>query len=163
MTPEALATIKRLVENGATVIGNPPLKSPSLVNYPACDAKVSALSKSIWGGDEVAKNVTRIDHGAGMIFWGGDLDPTSDLYPSYSATASVLSGLGLPRDFSSPSGKLRYIHRQTEDHDIYFVSNRTAEQVVTEGVFRIERRQPQLWDPVNGETRPLKRFNLPVA
>ncbi len=158
MTPETLATIKKLLEAGATVIGNPPVKSPSLVNYPACDAEVSRLAESIWGGAEVPEEVTRVDRGKGEVFWGGDLAPSSGLFPSYRATASVLSGLGLPEDFSSPSGKLRYIHRRTEDCDFYFVSNRTEERVVTEGVFRIGGRQPQLWDPVTGTTRQLDDY-----
>ena len=49
MTPETLVTLTRLVKNGATVIGNPPRKSPSLVGYPACDREVQKLSKNLWG------------------------------------------------------------------------------------------------------------------
>ncbi|TWT81533.1 hypothetical protein CA13_29860 [Planctomycetes bacterium CA13] len=158
MTPESLATIKKLVEAGATVIGNPPVKSPSLVDYPACDDEVSRLAESIWGGAEVPEEVTRIERGKGEVFWGGALAPSSGLFPSYLTTESILFGLGLPEDFSSPSGKLRYIHRQTEDRDFYFVANRTEERVDTEGIFRIEGRQPQLWDPVTGTTRQLENY-----
>jgi hypothetical protein len=61
----------------------------------------------------------------------------------------------LPEDFSSPSGKLRFLHRKTAEHDIYFVSNRSDERVDTEGIFRIDGLQPQLWDPVAGTTREL--------
>ena len=155
MTPETLACIGRLVKAGATVIGNPPLESPSLVNYPACDATVTTLAAKMWGGKESPAAVSRIDFGSGAIYWGGNLKPSSGIYPSYAATATLLSGLGLAEDFSSPSGKLRFIHRQTADCDFYFVSNRTEEKVVTEGVFRIDGCQPQLWDPVTGKTRTL--------
>ena len=158
MTPETLATIKKLVEAGATVIGNPPVKSPSLVDHPACDAEVCKLAESIWSGTEVPEGMARVDRGKGEVFWGGDLAPTSGLFPSYRATASVLSGLGLPEDFSSPSGKLRCIHRRTDDCDFYFVSNRTEERVVTEGIFRIGGHQPQLWDPTTGTTRRLADY-----
>ena len=96
-----------------------------------------------------------IELGKGDVFWGGDVAPSSGLFPSYRVTASLLSGLGLPEDFSSPSGKLRYIHRRTEDCDFYFVANRTEEQFVTQGIFRVGGRQPQLWDPVTGNTRQL--------
>lgn len=158
MTPETLAKVGELVAAGATVIGNPPVKSPSLVNHPACDAAVSTLAGKIWGGTKPPAAVTRIDHGKGAIYWGGDLKASSDLYPTYAATASLLSGLGLAEDFTSPSGMLRFLHRRTADRDIYFVSNRSGGQVVTEGVFRIDGLQPHLWDPLTGETRPLEKF-----
>jgi methionine-rich copper-binding protein CopC len=160
MTPETLAVVERLVKAGATVIGNPPVESPSLVDHPACDAKVSALAKSIWGETKPPEKVTRIDHGSGAIFWGGELDQKSGLYPTYRATAAVLAGLGLAEDFSSPSGKLRFIHRRTDDCDVYFVSNRTGGKVVTEGHFRVQGRRPQLWDPVSGETRALGQYDV---
>jgi hypothetical protein len=37
-------------------------------------------------------------------------------------------------DFSSPPGKLRFLHRQTADRDIHFVANRTQEQLANKGV-----------------------------
>ena len=46
MTPRLLRKIRELVEAGATVIGMPPKASPSLSDYPHCDAEVQELSKS---------------------------------------------------------------------------------------------------------------------
>ncbi len=158
MTPETLALIEKLVKSGAIVIGNPPVKSPSLVNYPDCDTAVASLAKTIWGATTPPARVTRIERGNGVVYWGGDLKAVTDLYPTYAATAAVLEGLGLAQDFTSPSGKLRYIHRRTEDCDLYFVSNRTDERIETEGIFRVAGLQPQLWDPVTGETRALGQF-----
>jgi len=57
MTPELLARIRELVKAGATVIGNPPKKSPSLVGYPACDERVQELAKELWGARPVAEQV----------------------------------------------------------------------------------------------------------
>jgi tRNA(Met) C34 N-acetyltransferase TmcA len=45
MTPELLAKIRDLVKAGATVIGSRPQKSPSLVNYPQCDAAVKRMKQ----------------------------------------------------------------------------------------------------------------------
>lgn len=160
MTPETLACIERLVKAGATVIGNPPVKSPSLVGYPACDTTVSTLAGKIWGGTQPPSTVARIDYGSGAIHWGGALAVTKDLYPTYQATADLLAGQGLAKDFSSPSGKLRFLHRQTADDDIYFVSNRSEEKVMTEGIFRIDGLRPQLWDPLMGETRELGDYRM---
>jgi hypothetical protein len=158
MTPETLTKIGELVRAGATVIGNPPVKSPSLENFPACDAKVASLAQTMWPGTTAPAAATRIDCGKGAIHWGGDLDPKTDIYPDYSATAAVLAGLGLPEDYTSPSGKLRFIHRRTKEREIYFVSNRSGENLTTEGVFRVEGLPPELWDPVTGKTRALQSY-----
>jgi len=49
MTPDTLETITKLVKAGATVIGNPPRKSPSLVGYPKCDDRLQELVEKLWG------------------------------------------------------------------------------------------------------------------
>src|ERR1051325_1212202 len=54
MTPVLLRKIGELVQAGATVIGPPPLKSPSLQGYPQCDEEIRRLVKEMWGSD-VAK------------------------------------------------------------------------------------------------------------
>ena len=43
MTPETARKIAELTKAGAIVIGRPPQKSPSLSDYPACDATVKSL------------------------------------------------------------------------------------------------------------------------
>lgn len=156
MTPGTLAKIDELVKAGATVIGNPPVKSPSLMNHPACDQEVATLAAKMWGGTRRPEVMKRIDRGKGAIYWGGDPKAGDDLYPTYATTAALLAGLGVSEDFTSPSGKLRFLHRRTAERDIYFVSNRTAERLVTLGVFRIEGATPHLWDPVTGRTRALR-------
>jgi hypothetical protein len=49
MTPETLAVITRLVHSGATVVGKPPRKSPSLVGFPECDRQLRELAEQLWG------------------------------------------------------------------------------------------------------------------
>ncbi len=75
MTPGLLAKILDLVKAGATVVGTPPLKSPSLSGYPACDAEVQALAKDLWGSTDVPKTATKRSYGNGVIHWGGELSP----------------------------------------------------------------------------------------
>jgi hypothetical protein len=48
MTPALLRKVKELVKAGATVVGPPPLKSPSLSGYPQCDAEVKKLAAELW-------------------------------------------------------------------------------------------------------------------
>jgi len=167
MTPALLAKIRDLVNAGATILGNPPMKSPSLMGYPACDAEVMNLAKELWGGTEVPQTATIRSFGKGMIHWGGDLSKRSDvmeegqvnpsLYPSYDLTAGLLKEMGVPQDFAA-NGPVRYGHRRTDDRDIYFVSNRSDAPVKAECRFRVGQGTPQLWDPVTAEMRPLPQF-----
>ncbi len=55
MTPALLKKILQLVESGATVLGAPPTSSPSLHNYPECDAQVKHLAGELWGKAPYAK------------------------------------------------------------------------------------------------------------
>src|SRR5439155_14854454 len=49
MTPRLLRRIKEFVEAGAIVEGRRPTKSPSLVDYPHCDAELDELGRALWG------------------------------------------------------------------------------------------------------------------
>ena len=49
MTPRLLRKISELVASGATVVGGPPRKSPSLANYPRCDDQVKKMANKLWG------------------------------------------------------------------------------------------------------------------
>ena len=51
--------IKELVETGATVIGKPPCRSPSLAGYPQCDEEVNRLAAEIWGTAAEARRTRR--------------------------------------------------------------------------------------------------------
>ena len=57
MTPQLLAKIRDMVKAGATVVGLPPAKSPSLSDYPACDKRVQSLAKELWGTLETPATV----------------------------------------------------------------------------------------------------------
>jgi hypothetical protein len=48
MTPGLLEKIVKLVEDGATILGAPPLSSPSLSNHPDCDHRVLELAAKLW-------------------------------------------------------------------------------------------------------------------
>ena len=75
MTPALLAKIQELVKAGATVVGSPPVKSPSLMGYPECDGKVQALAKDLWGSLDAPQTVTKRIYGKGALHWGGELSP----------------------------------------------------------------------------------------
>ncbi len=159
MTPELLEKIESLVQNGAIIIGNPPVKSPGLSGFPKCDQKVRSLAEMVWGGMETPEKETMRNYGKGKIYWGGQLSKTdtTELYPHYEVTAELLKRMGVERDFVA-SGSIRYTHRTTNDRDIYFISNRTNSPVQDNCTFRDGTGTPELWDPVTGETRLLSDF-----
>jgi hypothetical protein len=57
-------------------------------------------------------------------------------------------------------GSLRYTHRREGDTDLYFVANRAAFAVRATCTFRVERRRPELWDPMSGAVRSLSQFHF---
>lgn len=64
MTPALLRKVKELVQAGATVVGAPPKKSPSLAGYPLCDTEVQKLAAELWSDPHSA--------GKGRILWGAE-------------------------------------------------------------------------------------------
>jgi len=142
MSPRLLEKVKELVEAGASVMGSPPKRSPSLEDYPQCDAKVQFLARETWKGNRVI---------------GDEAAGSTDTYPNYDAAAGILAAMNVPPDFES-DGDLRYIHRRDKETDIYFVGNRTAGAVSANCRFRVAGRQPELWDPVTGEMNSLPEY-----
>lgn len=87
MTPGLLGTVKSLVEAGATVVGRPPRKSPSLSNYPQCDREVESIATELWGGVDPPPTVERRSVGQGTVIWGGDLTTALSTGPVASSIA----------------------------------------------------------------------------
>ncbi len=141
MRPELLAKIRDLVRAGATVIGSRPQKSPSLVNYPRCDAEVKRIADKIWG------DAPPVAH-------------TNDVfippYPDYDTVAARLAAMNVPPDFES-SGPLRYNHRHLKKAEVYFVSNPSSAHRDADCTFRAAE-EPELWDPITGKRRVLPHF-----
>lgn len=157
MTPELVKALERLVRKGATLVGVPPRKSPSLVDYPRCDRKVSEAALRLWGTNEVPSVCTERTYGKGLIVWGGAATAAASadkLYPSYESTVALLRKQGIRPAFHS-TGNLRYICRQTKEHDIFFVGNREAVAQRVTATFRTEGGRPELWNPTDGSRRPL--------
>jgi len=164
MTPDLLKKIKDLAEKGATVVGNPPLRSPSLTSYPECDLQLDKLVKELWGKTEIPSGLEKISYGKGSIWSGKDIinkhkgkknDPDSlTLYPDYNVTEEILKNAGIKPDFKA-SGNIRYTHRSLPDREVYFISNRTGEKVEDTCAFRNGTLSAELWDAVTGKIEQL--------
>ncbi len=159
MTPELLDKIESLVKAGATVVGVPPVKSPSLTNFPACDKQVQATAEKLWGGVAIPERVSVREYGQGKIYWGGELSKTpEDLYPPYAATSDLLKRMGVKEDFQAGE-PVRYTHKKLDNADIYFVANRTNHSFHSNCTFRVDGALAELWDPLTGKTRVLPEFS----
>jgi hypothetical protein len=75
MTPALLSKIRELVRGGATVLGAPPVKSPSLQGYPACDEQVKEIARDLWGEEAAPVELTERPYGRGRVFWSSALLP----------------------------------------------------------------------------------------
>ncbi|WP_282122033.1 glycosyl hydrolase [Algibacter mikhailovii] len=126
VTPEILAKFEELTVEGALVIGSKPNKSPSLKKYPDCDEDVEKKANKLW------------DNG---------------LIKEYSISEVLKNGTS-PPDFSIEEGSgelIDFIHRKTEDTDIYFVVNSKKESRELACRFRVSGKQPELWNAETGE------------
>lgn len=145
MRPELLMKIKKLVKNGALVLGSKPLRSPSGENYPWADNEVKNIAGELWGEVDGYK-VKYASYGKGMIMSGMSLQEVFDLVhyiPDFQLTneAPVL-----------------YNHRDLGETQIYFVTNQSDSTVTITPKFRVKNKIPQLWEAVSGNIRVLPSF-----
>jgi hypothetical protein len=135
MTPTLAKKVAELVKAGATVLGPKPKKSPSLVNYPACDAEVQKIADEVWG---TTPGTHRF--GRGRVLTGQSLQEIKE----------VLTNNGIHRDFGG-GACFNFIHRAVGDVDIYFVANPKRTRETEHCSFRIVGRTPELWNAETGE------------
>jgi hypothetical protein len=144
MTPELLRRIGGFVRDGLTVVGPKPQHSPSLEDFPKCDAKVKSLADDLWG-DCDGTRITEHSAGRGRIVCGRTM-------------AGVFAEENLKPDFEFkgdlPGTRLVYCHRIAAGADIYFVSNQRRDFASADCTFRVSGKSPQLWRADTGEIEP---------
>jgi hypothetical protein len=149
MRPAVLRKIRDLIQAGATVLGPPPVKSPSLQNQPQADEDVRALAAEIWGNGEFNKGGER-PLGKGRIIWEKNL---SEIFDSIQ-TPPAIEFRG-----AAANANLLFTHRSSKDAEIYFVSNQKDRPESVNCAFRVTGRQPELWNAVTGERRILPEWS----
>ncbi|MFC4314210.1 glycosyl hydrolase [Steroidobacter flavus] len=124
MTLPVLRRIDALVSEGASVVGNRPLASPSLADDPA---EFDAIASRLWGGAPPAK---------GRVIPGRDVD-------------AALAMIGVPRDVDyrkpQPDSDIMFLHRRLDDGDVYFLTNRKPRSESVEMSFRVTGKRPEIW------------------
>ncbi|MDP3642159.1 MAG: glycosyl hydrolase [Bacteroidota bacterium] len=153
-----LRKLEQLVKAGMTLIGSCPDEATGLSNFPENDKELTEITSRLWGKTD-GKTIIENSFGKGRVIWGKDVN-------------QVLSDMKVQPDLqfkgTHPKTGLDYIHRTTNDQEIYFVTNRFSqmkyndfeyrylstlpdrwEQV--ECSFRVTGKTPEWWNPVTGQ------------
>lgn len=146
MRPELLEKIKEMTEQGLTVLGPEPTKSPSLEGYPEADNRVRYLARKLWNKVD-GDTLRSAKAGKGSVYSNVSLE-------------TIFADMNLLPDFScKEEGKpFLFIHRTLSDGDIYFVSNQSDKPQSATLQFRVSGKKPERWDPLTAEIRLLPEF-----
>ena len=147
MRPHLLKRIIELVEQGATIVGLPPVKAPGLTNFPYCDQEIKNLSDKLWGMDYDSKTPLNKTLGKGRIIAN---IPINEVLKSIKINKDVEFDETLP---------LLWTHRTIENGEIYFICNQNDSRFNTNVSFRTNGYIPELWDAVTGTKRELNSFS----
>lgn len=142
----ALEKVRQLVREGGTVLGPKPARTASLSGYPGAEKAFLRMADELWGKAEPSKTGER-GTGKGRIVWGR------------SARAFLqVNGVAPDCEWEGEAEDYGFIHRRTEEADIYFVSSRRETPVEGYFKFRVSGRQPELWNPLTGKIRNAAAF-----
>lgn len=150
MRPELLDKIKKLIEDGAVVLGPAPKRSPSGESFPTADRQVEKLAGELWSGLD-GRSVKAVKRGKGELLFGMTMEEALKYI-------GCVPDCGLPAD-----APVLYGHRSAGDADIYFISNQKDEMIEIRPEFRIRSRQPELWDATTGRIRTLPAYEETAA
>jgi hypothetical protein len=111
----------------------------------------------------------RYKPGMAMGQWGTHFDRTQTWWDPFKATVKYWQRCGAllqwgriaTNDLSvevDAGLDLRSIHRSDGREDVYFLANLAWTNGAAKCAFGVSGRQPELWDPVSGEMRPLPDF-----
>jgi hypothetical protein len=150
---DVLRQVRDMVKEGIALVGPKPEVNPGLTGYPTSDSELRQISDEVWG-DLNGTTATERNCGKGRVFWGLPL-------------ATVLEKLNIKPDCAitsrSADAPINFLHRRVGDAEVYFVANRRrrAEDVVC--TFRVQGKQPELWNPETGEIKPLSIYDQSEA
>ena len=142
---DVLKKIEQMVAAGATIIGPKPGKSYGLQNYEQNDKLVQDMSATLWGKCD-SINVKENIYGKGKVVWGKSI-------------RDVLIQKNIPPDLQTDRDVFDFIHRKTNNTEIYFVRNKKNSSVTQLATFRVSDLQPEFWDAETGEVVPLSVYN----
>jgi alpha-L-rhamnosidase/Glycosyl hydrolases family 2, sugar binding domain len=135
MSLPVLRKIRDLVKQGAMVVGDKPVATPSLSDN---RGEFNKLVNELWPNEKGDNTV-----GQGKIFAGLPL-------------VNILNTLNIKPDFTytkpQDNAKLLFVHRKLGDIDFYWVNNRNSRKEELETSFRITGKAAEIWHPETGKT-----------
>lgn len=66
-------------------------------------------------------------------------------------TDAIVNAFRPDMSLSQAVSEIGFIHRKTEDAEIYFIANTSNQQQKLNATFRVEGLQPEFWNPMTGE------------
>ena len=133
----ALKKVGALIDAGATVVGPKPIRAVSLLGGVEGKDEFDRLADTYWDVDRPRHVIE-------------DASPKR-----------VLQEAGVSADFTFGGGEetnLAWIHRTTDEGELYFVANQSEEPVDVSCSFRVSGRRPEIWNPVDGSRREATAF-----
>jgi carboxylesterase type B len=136
----ALEAIEKLVDGGATVVGNKPTRLTGLPTAQASDSDVMKIADRLWAGcSGNEKSLSGL--GAGKIVCG-------------TSARQALEANGVQPDLTSvgpaPDRDFDFAHRRGQGAEIYFIRNQLPEPIATTLSFRVRGLAPEIFDPETG-------------
>ena len=141
---EVLEKIQMLVKQGATILGSiRPMCTNSLTEFPNADYQVEHMTAQFWPQNAAHRRA----FGKGQVF-------------TNMTSRQVLAEIGVKPDFvvlkgGTQDGPLRidYMHRRTDNADLYFVCNSAKEPKTVTCRFRDADGRAEIWCPATGDIR----------
>jgi len=156
-----LKKIEEMVEQGIVLLGNPPQRASGLNGFPESDDELDAIVNRLWGKADGTSSVNKV--GKGKVY-------------AVKTVAKVLELEKIKPDLAWEPKEdidLEYIHRSSDEVDIYYVLNKWAWKGINDlqhrnllvlpdryvkinCTFRVDGdRKIERWDPVTGEITPV--------
>ncbi len=133
MSLPILKKLEELVNDGATIVGPKPVNTPSLNDD---ESEFKSISDKLWGAEDKV-----IETGKGKIYAGKTLGET---LINLQIEADIISQ-------NNSEGKMKFVHRNLSNTDIYWVNTFEKNSSKQKISFRISGKEPEIWDPENGE------------
>jgi hypothetical protein len=162
---KVLRKLDQLVKAGMTLVGSRPVETTGLAGFPTADSELLSIVNKLWGKMD-GKSLTENRYGKGRVIWG---KPINDILAEMKVEPD------LTFKGTHPKTALDYIHRHTDQQEIYFVCNRFGqmkyndfeyrylttlpdryEQV--ECSFRVSGKVPEFWNPITGESSEILTY-----
>lgn len=143
----ALRKIKALVKDGATVVGPRPFEPTTLASMPQSDQEVRDIAQELWGGTP-PKSYRPYGKGWVVTIPVREYFEFRKISPDFNVESA------------SPELSINYIHRQTSDGEIYFVTNRANATGKATLSFRVTGKVPERWDPTTGTSQPFRSWKV---